>query len=37
MKRYIGTKTVMAEPMTASVAQGKGHRTGEHHGDAEGY
>ena len=36
-KNYIGTKTVMAEPMTASVAQGKGYRTGEHHGDAEGY
>ena len=37
MKHYIGTKAVMAEPMTASVAQGKGYRTGEHHGDAEGY
>ena len=37
MKKYIGTKTVMAEPMTASVAQGKGYRTGVHQGSAEGY
>ena len=37
MKKYIGTKTVVAKPMTASVAQGKGYRTGVHQGDAEGY
>ena len=35
--KYYGLKEVDAEPMTAEIAEGKGYRTGHHHGTDEGY
>lgn len=37
MKRYIGTKIVLAEPMTADAAIIAGYKTGGHFNDSQGY
>ena len=37
MKRYIGTKIVLGEPMTADAAIIAGYKTGGHFNDSQGY